>query len=94
VWTGAEGAVIDSVTGDFLFSTFGAANHVIAVRGFAIPNTPTPGAGATATATPTRTQTPIVSGVPAVVPTLSLPMLVLLGAMLAGGAFWVIARRS
>lgn len=92
--TGAEGAVIDPVTGDFLFSTFGAANHVIAVRGFAIPNTPTPGAGATATPTPTRTQTPIVSGVPAVVPTLSLPMLVLLGAMLAGGAFWVIARRS
>ena len=100
--TGAEGAVIDPVTGDFLFSTFGAANHVIAVRGFAIPNTPTPGAGATATPTPTRTQTPtptrtqtpIVSGVPAVVPTLSLPMLVLLGVMLAGGAFWMIARRS
>jgi len=74
----------------------------VAVRGFAIPNTPTPGAGATATPTPTRTQTPtptrtqtpIVSGVPAVVPTLSLPMLVLLGVMLAGGAFWMIARRS
>ncbi len=34
---GAEGAFIDPVTGDFLFSTFGATNRVIAVRGFAIP---------------------------------------------------------
>jgi len=93
--TGAEGAVIDPVTGDFLFSTFGATNHVIVVRGFAIPDTPTPTPpGTAATATPTSTLTPVVSGVPAVVPTLSFPMLVLLGAMLAGGAFWVIARRS
>jgi len=93
--TGAEGAVIDPVTGDFLFSTFGATNHVIVVRGFAVPNTPTPTPpGTAATATPTSTLTPVVSGVPAVVPTLSFPMLVLLGAMLAGGAFWVIARRS
>jgi hypothetical protein len=32
---GAEGAVIDPVTGHFLFSTFGGGNRVIAVRGFA-----------------------------------------------------------
>lgn len=39
--SGAEGAFIDPVTGDFLFSTFGGGNRIIAVRGFAIP---TPGA--------------------------------------------------
>jgi hypothetical protein len=33
--TGAEGAMIDPVTGDFLFSTFGGQNHVIVVHGFA-----------------------------------------------------------
>ncbi len=33
--TGAEGAAIDPITGDFLFSTFGGGNRVIAVRGFA-----------------------------------------------------------
>ncbi|HZR79597.1 MAG TPA: myxococcus cysteine-rich repeat containing protein [Candidatus Binatia bacterium] len=32
---GAEGATIDPVTGDFLFSTFGSQARVIAVRGFA-----------------------------------------------------------
>jgi len=32
---GAEGAMIDPQTGDFLFSTFGSGNHVVAVRGFA-----------------------------------------------------------
>jgi len=32
---GAEGAMIDPTTGDFLFSTFGGGNRVIAVRGFA-----------------------------------------------------------
>lgn len=32
--TGAEGAVIDPLTGDFLFSTFGGANQVIVVQGF------------------------------------------------------------
>lgn len=31
---GAEGAVIDPVTGDFLFSTFGGGNKVIVVSGF------------------------------------------------------------
>jgi hypothetical protein len=35
--TGAEGAVIDPVTGDFLFSTFGGGNRVIVVTGFAVP---------------------------------------------------------
>jgi plastocyanin len=33
--TGAEGAAIDPLTGDFLFSTFGSSSHVIVVRGFA-----------------------------------------------------------
>jgi len=31
---GAEGALIDPLTGDFLFSTFGGNNRVIVVRGF------------------------------------------------------------
>ncbi len=35
--TGAEGAVIDPVTGDFLFSTFGGSNRVVRVSGFAAP---------------------------------------------------------
>ena len=34
---GAEGAAIDPVTGDFLFSTFGGGDRVIVVRGFAPP---------------------------------------------------------
>jgi hypothetical protein len=34
---GAEGAAIDPVTGDFLFSTFGLTNEVIAVGGFLPP---------------------------------------------------------
>lgn len=33
---GAEGAFIDPLTGDFLFSTFGGGDRVIAVRGFAV----------------------------------------------------------
>lgn len=44
--SGAEGAVIDPVTGDFLFSTFGATNHVVRVSGFSAPpvvTTPEPG---------------------------------------------------
>ena len=32
---GAEGAFVDPVTGDFLFSTYGGGNRVIVVRGFA-----------------------------------------------------------
>lgn len=39
--TGAEGAVIDTLTGDFLFSTFGGGNRVIVVSGF-IPIIPEP----------------------------------------------------
>ncbi len=35
--TGAEGAVIDPVTGDFLFSTFGGGNRIIRVSGFSVP---------------------------------------------------------
>jgi hypothetical protein len=38
--SGAEGAVIDPLTGDFLFSTFGGANEVIRVQGFIPPPTP------------------------------------------------------
>ncbi len=38
---GAEGAFIDPVTGDFLFSTFGGGDRVVVVTGFGIP---TPGA--------------------------------------------------
>jgi hypothetical protein len=105
---GAEGAVIDPVTGDFLFSTFGAANRVIAVRGFGIPPTPTftPVAGQptatptvlapTATPTlpaPTATFTPV-SGPSPAVPTLSFPMLALLGLLLAGTGFWLMVRRN
>ena len=46
--SGAEGAFIDPVTGDFLFSTFGGGNKVVVVRGFAAPEpTPTPETGGT-----------------------------------------------
>ena len=77
--TGAEGAVIDPLSGDFLFSTFGAVNHVIVVRGFAIPVTPTPGP-------PPPPQT-------AQVPTLTSPVLALLGLALAVVAVLVIVTR-
>jgi hypothetical protein len=40
---GAEGAAIDPLTGDFLFSTFGDANEMIIVRGFVPPSAPEPG---------------------------------------------------
>jgi hypothetical protein len=39
---GAEGGVIDPVTGDFLFSTFGGGNQVIVISGFIAPDPPTP----------------------------------------------------
>jgi hypothetical protein len=68
--TGAEGAAIDPLTGDFLFSTFGSANHVIVIQGFAIP------------------------GPPVQVPTLSAPLLALLGLLLAGAGFFFLMRRS
>ena len=77
--TGAEGAVIDPISGDFLFSTFGAVNHVIVVRGFAIPPTPGP------------TPPP---GPTAQVPTLSTPTLVLLGLALAVVAVLLIVTRK
>jgi hypothetical protein len=35
--TGAEGAAIDPLTGDFLFSTFGGGDRVVVVKGFAAP---------------------------------------------------------
>jgi hypothetical protein len=59
--TGAEGAVIDPLTGDFLFSTFGGNNHVIVVKGFAQPATPTPTLTAAGVATNTPTQTPTIT---------------------------------
>lgn len=34
---GAEGAVVDPLTGDFLFSTFGGTNRVVLVTGFDAP---------------------------------------------------------
>ncbi len=94
--TGAEGAVIDPLTGDFLFSTFGATNHVIVVRGFAAPPTPTPtatpGPGTPTPTPPPPTATPIPGGTPAAVPTLSTPMLALLGFLLAAAALLVVRR--
>jgi hypothetical protein len=36
--TGAEGALIDPVTGDFLFSTFGGGDKVIRISGFVVPS--------------------------------------------------------
>lgn len=35
--SGAEGAFIDPVTGDFVFSTFGGGNEVLVVQEFAVP---------------------------------------------------------
>jgi hypothetical protein len=40
--SGAEGAFIDPLTGDFLFSTFGGGNSLFVIKGFVAP--PTPGA--------------------------------------------------
>lgn len=42
--TNAEGAAIDPLTGDFLFSTFGAGNEIFLVQGFIAPPQP-PGTG-------------------------------------------------
>ncbi|MDX9907220.1 MAG: hypothetical protein RBS55_11580, partial [Bacteroidales bacterium] len=36
--TGAEGALIDPLTGDFLFSTFGGGNKIIRITGFEKPS--------------------------------------------------------
>ena len=35
--TNAEGAFIDLVTGDFLFSTFGGGDHIVSIQGFSAP---------------------------------------------------------
>src|SRR5579863_4808388 len=61
--TGAEGSVIDPVTGDLLFSTFGGSSQVIEVRGFAIPTATSftfsgPTGGALNTASSNFTVTP------------------------------------
>ncbi len=37
--SGAEGAVIDPATGDFIFSTFGGGDRVLVVMGFSAPST-------------------------------------------------------
>ena len=49
---GAEGALLDPVTGDYLFSTFGGGSRVIVVRGFRAPppQLPPPEAGKTVNA--------------------------------------------
>lgn len=41
--TGAEGAAIDPLTGDFLFSTFGGGNQIVVVQGFLAPPPPPSG---------------------------------------------------
>lgn len=41
--SGAEGAVIDPLTGDFLFSTFGGGDRVLVISGFDAPTPPNPG---------------------------------------------------
>lgn len=41
--TGAEGAAVDPLTGDFLFSTFGGGNQVVVVKGFVPPPPPPSG---------------------------------------------------
>jgi hypothetical protein len=38
--SGAEGAAIDPITGDFLFSTFGGGDQVVVVQGFLAPEPP------------------------------------------------------
>jgi hypothetical protein len=43
--SGAEGAVIDPLTGDFLFSTFGGGNRIIVISGFIAPPPPPPPPG-------------------------------------------------
>lgn len=44
--SGAEGAAIDPVTGDFIFSTFGGGNRVVVVTGFTV--VPEPGSASLA----------------------------------------------
>ena len=58
---GAEGAFIDPVTGDFLFSTFGGGDRVVAVRGFEPPPPNNPPVATDVTVT-TPFQTPVAIG--------------------------------
>src|SRR5262249_6214170 len=51
--SGAEGAVVDPLTGDFLFSTFGGGDRVIVVRGFVAPTTTTSTTTTSTTVVPT-----------------------------------------
>lgn len=57
--TGAEGAVIDPLTGDFIFSTFGGGNRVVAVRGFTAPPSTSTTSSTTTTTTSTTTTTTV-----------------------------------
>ncbi|MDO8615483.1 MAG: hypothetical protein Q7T33_07060 [Dehalococcoidia bacterium] len=71
--TGAEGAAIDPVTGDFLFSTFGGGDRIIVVQGFEPPPTGSPSPSAspspTPSPTPSATPTPTATGTATVTPT-------------------------
>lgn len=73
--TGAEGAAIDPVTGDFFFSTFGGGNRVIVVRGFVAPSTTTSTTTTSTTVVPTTavptTVVPTTSSTSTVAPTTS-----------------------
>lgn len=40
--SGAEGATIDPLTGDFMFSTFGGGSRIVVVSGFTVPTVPEP----------------------------------------------------
>jgi phage gp36-like protein len=62
--SGAEGAFIDPITGDFLFSTYGSGNRIIRVAGFTSLATPTPTPTPTVTPSPTPTPTPGPSATP------------------------------
>ncbi|HXG17077.1 MAG TPA: hypothetical protein VNK50_12575 [Calidithermus sp.] len=47
--SGAEGAAIDPLTGDYLFSTFGGGNQVVVVQGFLPPQPPPAGVASPST---------------------------------------------
>lgn len=44
--SGAEGATIDPLTGDFMFSTFGGGSQIVIVSGFTVPVVPEPASAA------------------------------------------------
>jgi hypothetical protein len=107
--TGAEGAFIDPLTGDFLFSTFGGPDEVIVVQGFVPPGgaptpTPTPEPTAAPTATPSATPTP--TPAPAALPPtgsepagdIGIPRTAWLPSIVIGGGlllagWWLLVRR-